>query len=125
MAIPPVGSMSSVVVTRGTVSTVAVIVWPLTASVKVCRLPIAGAVIALLLVPSVVVLPLSRRRTCTAPVAGMVYTFAISLHGSTISVSVNGTPRVTMVTDATLGAGGIGLIVNNGTVEFDNVLVTK
>jgi hypothetical protein len=61
----------------------------------------------------------------TAPVAGMVYTFAISLHGSTISVSVNGTPRVTMVTDATLSAGGIGLIVNNGTVEFDNVLVTK
>jgi hypothetical protein len=65
------------------------------------------------------------KSTTGSPVAGMVYTFAISLHGSNISVSVNGTPRVTMVMDTTLSAGGIGLIVNNGTVEFDNVLVTK
>jgi hypothetical protein len=55
----------------------------------------------------------------------MVHTFALDLHGSTISVSVNGTPRVTMVMDTTLTAGGIGLIVNDGTVEFDNVKVTQ
>jgi hypothetical protein len=65
------------------------------------------------------------KSTTGAPVVGMVYTFALDLHGSTISVSVNGTPRVTMVMDTTLTAGGIGLIVNDGTVEFDNVKVTQ
>jgi hypothetical protein len=55
----------------------------------------------------------------------MVYTFTLDLRGSTISVSVNGVPRVSMVMDSTLSAGGIGLIVNNGTAEFDNVVVTE
>ena len=54
-----------------------------------------------------------------------VYTFKLDLHGSTISVSVNGVARVSMVTDTTLSAGGIGLIVNSGTAEFDNVYVTQ
>ncbi len=58
-------------------------------------------------------------------VLGTVYTFKIDLHGSTISVSVNGVPRVSMVMDTTLASGGIGLIVNNGTAEFDNVYVTE
>jgi hypothetical protein len=58
-------------------------------------------------------------------VLGTVYTFKLDLHGSTISVSVNGVPRVSMVMDTTLGSGGIGLIVNNGTAEFDNVYVTE
>jgi hypothetical protein len=65
------------------------------------------------------------KSTTGAPVAGTVYTFVLDLHGNTISVSVNGTPRVSMVMDTTLTAGGIGLIVNDGTVEFDNVKVTK
>jgi hypothetical protein len=54
-----------------------------------------------------------------------VYTFKLDLHGSTITVSVNGVARVSMVTDTTLSAGGIGLIVNSGTAEFDNVYVTQ
>lgn len=54
-----------------------------------------------------------------------VYTFKLDLRGSTITVSVNGVARVSMVTDTTLSAGGIGLIVNNGTAEFDNVSVTE
>jgi hypothetical protein len=32
--------------------------------------------------------------------------------------------RVT-ATDATLTSGGIGLIVSNGTAEFDNLVVTQ
>ncbi len=58
-------------------------------------------------------------------VLGTVYTFVLDMHGSTISVSVNGVPRVSMVMDSTLSTGGIGLIVNNGTAEFDNVVVTE
>ena len=54
-----------------------------------------------------------------------VYTFRLDMHGSVISVSVNGVARVSMVTDTTLSAGGIGLIVNGGTAEFDNVYVTQ
>jgi hypothetical protein len=54
-----------------------------------------------------------------------VYTFKLDMHGSVITVSVNGVARVSMVTDATLSAGGIGLIVNSGTAEFDNVYVTQ
>jgi hypothetical protein len=65
------------------------------------------------------------KSTTGVPVVGMLYTFSLDLHGNTISVSVNGTPRVSMVMDTTLTAGGIGLIVNDGTVEFDNVKVTK
>jgi len=54
-----------------------------------------------------------------------VYTFKLDMHGSVISVSVNGVARVSMVMDTTLSAGGIGLIVNGGTAEFDNVYVTQ
>jgi hypothetical protein len=54
-----------------------------------------------------------------------VYTFKLDMHGSVISVSVNGVARVSMVMDTTLSAGGIGLIVNGGTAEFDNVYVTE
>lgn len=54
-----------------------------------------------------------------------VYTFVLDMHGSTLNVSVNGTPRVSMVMDTSQLAGGIGLIVNNGTAEFDNVYVTE
>lgn len=54
-----------------------------------------------------------------------VYTFKLDMHGSVITVSVNGVARVSMVMDTTLSAGGIGLIVNNGTAEFDNVYVTE
>jgi pectate lyase len=65
------------------------------------------------------------KSTTGAPVPGTVYTFTLDLRGGAISVSVNGVPRVSMVMDATLSTGGIGLIVNNGTVEFDNVVVTE
>jgi hypothetical protein len=58
-------------------------------------------------------------------VLGTVYTFKLDMHGSVISVSVNGVARVSMVMDSTLSTGGIGLIVNNGTAEFDNVVVTE
>jgi hypothetical protein len=54
-----------------------------------------------------------------------VYTFALDMHGSVITVSVNGIARVSMVMDSTLSTGGIGLIVNGGTAEFDNVYVTE
>jgi hypothetical protein len=54
-----------------------------------------------------------------------VYTFKLDMHGSFITVSVNGVARVSMVMDTTLSAGGIGLIVNSGTAEFDNVYVTQ
>jgi hypothetical protein len=54
-----------------------------------------------------------------------VYTFKLDMHGSVITVSVNGVARVSMVMDTTLSTGGIGLIVNSGTAEFDNVYVTE
>ena len=65
------------------------------------------------------------KSTTGAAVIGIVYTFKLDLHGSVISVSVNGVARVSMVMDSTLSAGGIGLIVNNGTAEFDNIFVTE
>ena len=54
-----------------------------------------------------------------------VYTFKLDMHGATITVSVNGVVRISMVTDTTLSTGGIGVIVNGGTAEFDNVYVTE
>jgi hypothetical protein len=54
-----------------------------------------------------------------------VYTFKLDMHGGVITVSVNGVARVSMAMDTTLSTGGIGLIVNNGTAEFDNVYVTE
>ncbi|HEY4392713.1 MAG TPA: family 16 glycoside hydrolase [Polyangia bacterium] len=65
------------------------------------------------------------KSTNGGPVAGTVYTFVLDLHGGTLSVSVNGTPRVSMVTDATFTTGAIGLAVSDATVEFDNVKVTQ
>lgn len=54
-----------------------------------------------------------------------LYTFKLDMHGAVISVSVNGVVRISMVTDSTLSTGGIGVIVNGGTAEFDNVYVTE
>jgi hypothetical protein len=65
------------------------------------------------------------KSTTGSPVVGTVYTFVLDMHGNTLSVSVNGTPRVSMVMDATLTTGAIGLAVASGTVEFDNVKVTQ
>ena len=65
------------------------------------------------------------KSTNGGPVAGMVYTFVLDLHGGTLSVSVNGTSRVSMVMDPTFTTGAIGLAVSDGTVEFDNVKVTQ
>lgn len=65
------------------------------------------------------------KSTNGGPVVGMVYTFVLDLHGSTLSVSVNGTSRVSMAMDPTFIAGAIGLAVSDGTVEFDNIKVTQ
>ena len=65
------------------------------------------------------------KSTTGAAQLNTVYTFKLDMHGGTISVSVNGVARVSMVMDTTLSAGGIGLIVNSGTAEFDNVYVTE
>jgi Domain of Unknown Function (DUF1080) len=66
----------------------------------------------------------TKSKATTAPALNTVYTFKLDMHGSTITISVNGVVRV-MVTDTTLTAGGIGVIVEGGTAEFDNVVVTK
>lgn len=67
----------------------------------------------------------TKSKSTSPPVVGMVYTFVLDMHGNTLSVSVNGTPRVSMVMDTTLTTGAIGLAVASGTVEFDNVKVTQ
>jgi hypothetical protein len=67
----------------------------------------------------------TKSKSTTGPVVGTVYTFVLDMHGNTLSVSVNGTQRVSMVVDPTLTTGAIGLAVANGTVEFDNVKVTQ
>jgi hypothetical protein len=66
----------------------------------------------------------TKSKATTAPTLNTVYTFKLDMHGSAITISVNGVVRV-MVTDATLTAGGIGVIVEGGTAEFDNVVVTE
>ncbi len=66
----------------------------------------------------------TKSKATTAPVLNTVYTFKLDMHGSAITISVNGVVRV-MVTDTTLTAGGIGVIVEGGTAEFDNVVVTE
>jgi 3-keto-disaccharide hydrolase len=52
------------------------------------------------------------------------YHLVLDMHGSTITFMVNGVMRV-MASDMTLASGGIGLIVENATAEFDNVVVTR
>jgi hypothetical protein len=66
----------------------------------------------------------TKSKATTAPTLDTVYTFKLDMRGSAITISVNGVVRV-MVTDATLTAGGIGVIVEGGTAEFDNVVVTE
>jgi Domain of Unknown Function (DUF1080) len=66
----------------------------------------------------------TKSKATTAPVLDTVYTFKLDMHGSAITISVNGVVRV-MVTDTTLTAGGIGVIVEGGIAEFDNVVVTE
>ena len=66
----------------------------------------------------------TKSKATTAPTLNTTYTFQLDMHGSTITISVNGMVRV-MVTDTTLTAGGIGVIVEGGTAEFDNVVVTE
>jgi hypothetical protein len=66
----------------------------------------------------------SKSKSATPPALNTTTTFRLDMHGSTITVYVNGVMRV-MATDATLAAGGIGVIVEGGTAEFDNVLVTE
>ena len=67
----------------------------------------------------------SKATTTGDPAAGKVYTFVLDMHGGTLAVSVNGTPRASMVMDATFTTGAIGLAVSDGTVEFDNIKVTQ
>jgi hypothetical protein len=66
----------------------------------------------------------TKSKATTAPTLDTVYTFKLDMHGSAITISVNGVVRV-MVTDTTLTAGGVGVIVEGGTAEFDNVVVTE
>jgi Domain of Unknown Function (DUF1080) len=65
----------------------------------------------------------TKSKATTAPTLNTTYTFKLDMRGGTITISVNGVVRV-MVSDATLTAGGIGVIVSGGTAEFDNVVVT-
>ena len=66
----------------------------------------------------------TKSKATSAPTLDTTYTFKLDMHGSSITISVNGMVRV-MVTDTTLTAGGIGVIVEGGTAEFDNVVVTE
>jgi hypothetical protein len=66
----------------------------------------------------------TKSKATTAPTLNTVYTFKLDMRDGTVTISVNGVVRVT-VSDATLTAGGIGVIVSGGTAEFDNVVVTE
>jgi hypothetical protein len=66
----------------------------------------------------------SKSKATTAPTLNTTYSFKLDMRGGNVTISVNGVVRV-MVADATLTAGGIGVIVSNGTAEFDNVVVTR
>ncbi len=66
----------------------------------------------------------TKSKATSAPTLNTTYTFKLDMHGGNITISVNGVVRVT-VADATLTAGGIGVIVSNCTAEFDNVVVTE
>ena len=60
---------------------------------------------------------------------GTWYTVELEVVGSTITASINGTPVLPKsgdpaITDSSLAAGGIALIVDNAEAEFDDVSVT-
>ncbi len=60
---------------------------------------------------------------------GKWYTLQLSVIGSTITASIDGTPVLpktgsSPITDTSLPMGGIGLAVDNGVAEFDDVAVT-
>lgn len=55
---------------------------------------------------------------------GTFYTVKLEIIGSTISVYLNGA-LVDTVTDASIPAGGVGLLVANADAEFDDVSVTS
>lgn len=55
---------------------------------------------------------------------GIFYTVKLSIIGSTINVYLNGTLEDT-VTDTTIAAGAIGLLVDNADAVFDDVVVTS
>jgi hypothetical protein len=62
-------------------------------------------------------------------VTGTWYTVQLEVVGSTITASINGTPVLpkagsSAITDASLTHGGIALAIDNGVVEFDDVVVT-
>jgi hypothetical protein len=62
-------------------------------------------------------------------VTGTWYTVQLEVVGSTITASINGTPVLpksgsSAITDASLTHGGVALAVDNGVVEFDDVVVT-
>ena len=66
----------------------------------------------------------SKSKATTPPTLNTTYTFKLDMHGSIITVYVDGVMRG-MATDVTLASGGIGVIVEGGTAEFDNVVVTE
>jgi hypothetical protein len=55
---------------------------------------------------------------------GTFYTVKLEIIGSTINVYLNGALSDT-VTDASIPAGGVGLLVDNADAEFDDVSVTS
>ncbi|HVV48384.1 MAG TPA: hypothetical protein VHO06_01880, partial [Polyangia bacterium] len=60
---------------------------------------------------------------------GTWYTVQLEIVGSTITASINGTPVLPKsgsgaITDASIDHGGVGLVVDNGVAEFDDVSVT-
>lgn len=62
-------------------------------------------------------------------VTGTWYTVQLEVVGSTITASLNGTPVLpksgsSAITDSSVTHGGVGLAVDNGVVEFDDVTVT-
>jgi hypothetical protein len=62
-------------------------------------------------------------------VTGTWYTVQLEVVGSTITASINGTPVLpkagsSAITDSSVTHGGVGLAVDNGVAEFDDVTVT-
>jgi pectate lyase len=55
---------------------------------------------------------------------GTFFTVKLQIIGSTISVYLNDA-LVETVTDASIPAGGVGLLVANTDAEFDDVVVTS
>ena len=62
-------------------------------------------------------------------VTGTWYTVQLEVVGSTITASINGVPVLpksgsSAITDSSVTHGGVGLAVDNGVAEFDDVTVT-